>query len=745
MSITTIEKYFSERLKDKIRDCLKNNNLESILIEWIISGNEKEKLDTYHIIKNLDYVIDKLNVVKFPISSKMMKKNIIKMIHDILENPIYNFDNEISMNHIETRSWLISCMCLCCMDVEDIKKNLEYLTQCFENDMDEMTQLYSIDGICKCIDNKIPNYYNELITFFDKNMICSNENEDEDINVCEFIKNYQICAMLWFIKNKNIQQFENYNKIIALYEKKITKLFNSKDIRTISELLYVYGCIPIENYVDNIIELLEQTLKKEKKQKLLKFNLIYYLNLIKACTGIRYINNELLIKKKEDIAHLLFRFLKVFRNYNDRVWNLMIIKILSCLRKYRQILCNNIIIDDLHSELLHDNHNIVTSACKTLHKFYQINNATNMILEGASKEVMKMGSTANSSTIIALSNSLKWMNNKDTAVLEALEDRMYRGETETIRTLAQKLISEMGGANAIKKLEVRKMLKDSYSDRISKAQKDVENMFHTTIIDAKRGFNISMIMEILLFICGLSLIMVSGYMAVFNGAQSSKHWIGTASTGGGGFLGILYSLFVSKPREKVKENVTHLMFLKIIFLGYLRELNQVDQCFNHYILDEKSIICPEHISIFNGNIDTIMTHCLQLLNMMNDESNNYIKVTNNNKAINNDIEPAYYNIPLSQIPPLSLTSTKSEQPISPKNNSMYDKNKDELTKTKSRKNLHSNSLGLSNFLGNKYENNINDLRKTQKNKMSNMQDVIDKNGIIEMGTLNSTKEFVKKI
>ena len=33
-------------------------------------------------------------------------------------------------------------------------------------------------------------------------------------------------------------------------------------------------------------------------------------------------------------------------------------------------------------------------------------------------------------------------------------------------------------------------------------------------------------------------------------------------------------------REKVKQAVTHLMYLKIIFLGYIRELNQIDQCFN---------------------------------------------------------------------------------------------------------------------------------------------------------------------
>jgi hypothetical protein len=762
-----IDNYFSDRLKDKIKDCLKNKNLENILIEWISIGNEREKLDTYHIIKNLDCIIEKLNIVKFPISAKIIKKNLIKMIHDILESPIYQFNPEISMNHIETRSWLVSCMCLCSIDTEDIKMNVNYLLQCFEENIDDASRLYAIDGIGKCIDPNIPNYFDEVIKFYEQIGIC----DKNQLKTQEPFEKYQICIMLWFIKYKDENALLSYTELINSYDKKINEMLETDNAFIVSEVLYIYGCMPVECYIDNIINLLEQTLKKEKTKKLIRFNLIYYLNLIRACIGIRYINNELLIKKKEDVAHLLFRFLKVFRNYSDYVWNPMVIKILSCLRKYHQILGTNIIIDNLHHELLHDNHNIVTSACKTLHTFYQINNSTNMILEAASKEVMKLGSSVNSPTIIALSNSLKWMNNKDISVLEALEDRMYRGETENTRTLAQKLISEMGGANAIKKLEVRKMLKDSYSDRISKAQKDVENMFHTTIIDAKRGFNASMIMEILIFLSGLSLIIVSGYMAIFNGAQSSMHWIGTASTGGGGILGIMYSLFISKPREKVKENVTHLMFLKIIFLGYLRELNQVDQCFNHYILDEKSTISPEHISIFNGNIDTIMTHCLQLLTMMNSESNAYLDLSfknnsdkNNNNVFNNNSnhstfndgnrnEQSYYQVPLSQIPSTSLSpsSRVSSYSISQNNSNPNLNASNQLVKTKSKKNMREPStfsnFELSSFMNNKYINNIEETTNQSPIKIKQSTEMynIDPKGLIEMGCLKDGAGATNKL
>ena len=157
------------------------------------------------------------------------------------------------------------------------------------------------------------------------------------------------------------------------------------------------------------------------------------------------------------------------------------------------------------------------------------------------------------------------------------------------------------------------LLKDGYNQQINKSQEDVERMFHITIIDAKRGFNIAMAMEIIVFFTGIVLIMVSGFMAILNGENSSSQWAGAGASAGAGMLTTLYSLFISKPREKVKENVTHLMYLKIIFLGYLRELNQLDQSFNQHIMEEE-LITQETIHTYYDNIEKIMNHCIKLLN-----------------------------------------------------------------------------------------------------------------------------------
>ena len=129
--------------------------------------------------------------------------------------------------------------------------------------------------------------------------------------------------------------------------------------------------------------------------------------------------------------------------------------------------------------------------------------------------------------------------------------------------IARRIISEMGGSNAIKKLDFRNNLKENYANRIDKAQNEVEEMFTNTILDAKLGFKVTLLMDCIVFFVGICLIITTGVIAIIG--NDTENWVGIGVSGGTGVLTILYSLFLSKPREKVKSSVTHLMYLKIIF------------------------------------------------------------------------------------------------------------------------------------------------------------------------------------
>ena len=89
-------------------------------------------------------------------------------------------------------------------------------------------------------------------------------------------------------------------------------------------------------------------------------------------------------------------------------------------------------------------------------------------------------------------------------------------------------------------------------------------------------------MDVTLFLVGVALIIVATAMSIINQASAASAsanggWTGTVVSGGSGLLAVSYTSFVSKPRAQVKAATDHLMYIKVVFLGYLRELGQIDQ------------------------------------------------------------------------------------------------------------------------------------------------------------------------
>jgi hypothetical protein len=82
-------------------------------------------------------------------------------------------------------------------------------------------------------------------------------------------------------------------------------------------------------------------------------------------------------------------------------------------------------------------------------------------------------------------------------------------------------------------------------------------------------------------------------------------WVASATSGAAGVFGILYSLLVAKPRERVQEAVNHVMNLKIIFLGYLRQLHQADQGYIRRLIENEPLTVKE-LQDFAAIIETDM-------------------------------------------------------------------------------------------------------------------------------------------
>jgi hypothetical protein len=58
--------------------------------------------------------------------------------------------------------------------------------------------------------------------------------------------------------------------------------------------------------------------------------------------------------------------------------------------------------------------------------------------------------------------------------------------------------------------------------------------------------------------------------------------------GGAGLFGILVTMFFNNPRKNAREDLTTLMNVNVIFLGFLRRLNEIDATFKYAYIESRS-------------------------------------------------------------------------------------------------------------------------------------------------------------
>jgi hypothetical protein len=104
-------------------------------------------------------------------------------------------------------------------------------------------------------------------------------------------------------------------------------------------------------------------------------------------------------------------------------------------------------------------------------------------------------------------------------------------------------------------------------------------------------------------------------MALTSGGTLDK-WAGVGVAGGTGLLGVLYGTLVANPREKIEEAIDHLMRLKVIFLGYLRQLHQADQAYTRRLLEGEQQLTADEVDKFSRMIEKTMSGAMDHLNLV---------------------------------------------------------------------------------------------------------------------------------
>lgn len=245
----------------------------------------------------------------------------------------------------------------------------------------------------------------------------------------------------------------------------------------------------------------------------------------------------------------------------------------------------------LVEQLLDENPAIVREAARALEACVGTRSTVDRILA----ETTKSGDETRSYAF-----ALRWLEKRD-EVVDQLAIAMVSGPTEQ-RKLARSLLSEVGGMAAMEKLRVQSNLMSQHSEFLKHSEDHVQALFESSIQDAHTGFKRSLIMDQFVFYVGLALIGVSATLLLIHKGELTADWVGTGATG---VLGVLYTLLLAKPRQQVENAVDHLMKLKVVFLGFLRQLHQADSAYIRRLLDDKSV-APEDLKSFNSLIEEAM-------------------------------------------------------------------------------------------------------------------------------------------
>jgi HEAT repeat protein len=152
---------------------------------------------------------------------------------------------------------------------------------------------------------------------------------------------------------------------------------------------------------------------------------------------------------------------------------------------------------------------------------------------------------------------------------------------------ANQLLMALGGQAAAQILmNERTKALDKYTDLLSDADRDARTHFKELMYQAKFSFWLSLVMHTLIFCIGIGLLISSLQQVLGGGLTTIKEWFGPGGTAVAA-LALLLSSFYRDPLRNVRESLNSLMQVDVVFLGYMRQINQIDATFKHMFLDAK--------------------------------------------------------------------------------------------------------------------------------------------------------------
>ena len=186
-------------------------------------------------------------------------------------------------------------------------------------------------------------------------------------------------------------------------------------------------------------------------------------------------------------------------------------------------------------------------------------------------------------------DALRWISS-DVAT-DVLSDHLRHPDPD-VATRASGALAKLGGEAAVRTLQTeRTKALQTYTDLLGTADSQVMEQFSRLMGKAHQAFSMSMWMHSIIFGLGVGVLIASIFVALSKGFETFERFVGIGTAAGS--LLTLLLLFYKDPIKNIHRSVTDLVEVNVVFLGYVRQINQIDATFKQLFLAKARFGVPD--------------------------------------------------------------------------------------------------------------------------------------------------------
>jgi hypothetical protein len=146
---------------------------------------------------------------------------------------------------------------------------------------------------------------------------------------------------------------------------------------------------------------------------------------------------------------------------------------------------------------------------------------------------------------------------------------------------AESILLELGGWSAVQRLSQRRDTLAKLDELLEASEAVVQGTFEATVKQARRNFYFALVVNVIVVLVGVALSVIA-ILHLIDQPEDLEGWL---LPGAAGLIGILINLLFNNPRKNARDDLATLVNVNVLFLGFLRQLNQIDATFKHAYIE----------------------------------------------------------------------------------------------------------------------------------------------------------------